>query len=207
MRRFKFPSLVELILMVAALITPSYQFDHEPEHRRQQPNVTDTIQIGRSSASSANYQNELTTSALSAAMSVPYFRASIPMRIYECLCEFSTLRCTKLYVLQKMEERKQWPNTGNITKDFLDQFFGEDEQMGSLITNRYREMSDKDLNKRLVLYFQRFFKNRNIKLRFLPGLMVKIVPSKENKLKISLKKSKNIKRHLNRQSNKILFYF
>lgn len=88
-----------------------------------------------------------------------------------------------------MEDRKQWPNTGNITKDFLNQFFGEDEQMGSLVTDRFREMSDKDLNKRLVLYFQRFFKNRDIKLRFLPGLTVKIVPSKENKLKFSLKKS------------------
>ena len=189
MKRYKFPCHVELVLLVAVLITPSYQFDHQPEQPGQQPNGTDTVQIGRSSASSVEYQNELTSSALSAAMSVPYFRASIPMRIYECLCEFSTLRCTKLYVLQKMEDRKQWPNTGNITKDFLNQFFGEDEQMGSLVTNRFREMSDKDLNKRLVLYFQRFFKNRNIKLRFLPGLMVKIVPSKENKLKFSLKKS------------------
>ncbi|KAH8409845.1 hypothetical protein KR222_009899, partial [Zaprionus bogoriensis] len=115
--------------------------------------------------------------------------SSIPIRIYECLREFSMLRCTKLFVLQKLEERRQMPQTGNLTRDFLDQFFGEETQLGSLIGEKYRQMSEKELNQRLVQSFQRFFKHRDIKLHFLPGMLVKIVPSKENKLKFTLKKA------------------
>ncbi|KAL7728100.1 hypothetical protein ACLKA6_002242 [Drosophila palustris] len=111
------------------------------------------------------------------------------MRIYECLREFSMLRCTKLFVLHKLEERKQLPQTGNLTRDFMEQFFGEETQLGSLIGEKNRQMSDKELNQRLVQNFQRFFKHRDIKLHFLPGMMVKIVPSKENKLKFTLKKA------------------
>lgn len=176
------------VVLVAILLTPSNQAkSQEQSQPGKEPRASDQ---GSRGASSEESKNELTPPTAVTPMSVPYFRASIPMRIYECLREFSTLRCTKLYVLQKMEERKLRPNTGNITKDFLNQFFGEDEQMGSLISDRFRKMSDKDLNKHLVLHFQRFFKNRDIKLHFLPGLMVKIVPSKENKVKFSLKKSK-----------------
>ncbi|KAH8382114.1 hypothetical protein KR009_002025 [Drosophila setifemur] len=123
------------------------------------------------------------------ANSVSYFRASIPMRIYECLREFPMLHCTKLYVLQKMEERRQMPNTGNLTRDFVDQFFGEETQMGSLVSRKYQHMSEKELNQRLVVNFQRFFKHRDLKLHFLKGMLVKIVPSKDNKLKFSLKKA------------------
>ncbi|KAH8359856.1 hypothetical protein KR093_009113, partial [Drosophila rubida] len=118
------------------------------------------------------------------------YGSTIPMRIYECLREFSMLRCTKLFVLQKLEERKQLPQTGNLTRDFMDQFFGEETQLGSLIGDKYRQMSEKELNQRLVKNFQRFFKHRDIKLHFLPGMLVKIVPSKENKLKFTLKKGK-----------------
>ncbi|KAH8312013.1 hypothetical protein KR044_009045, partial [Drosophila immigrans] len=117
------------------------------------------------------------------------YGSTIPMRIYECLREFSMLRCTKLFVLQKLEERRQLPQTGNLTKDFMDQFFGEETQLGSLIADKYRQMSEKELNQRLVKNFQRFFKHRDIKLHFLPGMLVKIVPSKENKLKFTLRKA------------------
>ncbi|KAH8242938.1 hypothetical protein KR032_003147 [Drosophila birchii] len=121
--------------------------------------------------------------------SVSYFRASIPMRIYECLRQFSMLHCTKLYVLQKMEERTKMPSTGNLTRDFMDQFFGEETQMGSLVAKKYLSMSEKELNQRLVVNFQRFFKHRDLKLHFFNGMLVKIVPSKDNKLKFSLKKA------------------
>lgn len=133
--------------------------------------------------------NPLMTGRAQSPNSVSYFRASIPMRIYECLREFSMLHCTKLYVLQKMEERRQMPNTGNLTRDFVDQFFGEETQMGSLVSQKYQHMSEKELNQRLVVNFQRFFKHRDLKLHFLQGMLVKIVPSKDNKLKFSLKKS------------------
>ncbi|XP_017491320.1 PREDICTED: uncharacterized protein LOC108379477 [Rhagoletis zephyria] len=123
--------------------------------------------------------------------SVPYFQASLPMRVYECLRGFSILRCTKLFVLQKLEERKHMRHTGNLTRDFLDQFFDSDDRLGSLINNKYASMSDEKLNQCLVLKFQRFFKHRDIKLHFLPGIMVKIVPSRDNKLSFTLKKSKS----------------
>ncbi|SPP87887.1 uncharacterized protein LOC117589747 [Drosophila guanche] len=123
------------------------------------------------------------------ANSVSYFRASIPMRIYECLRESSMLHCTKLYVLQKMEERRHMASSGNLTRDFLDQFFGEETQMGSLISQKYQQMSEKELNQRLVVNFQRFFKHRDLKLHFLSGMLLKIVPSKDNKLRFSLKKA------------------
>ncbi|EDV49255.1 uncharacterized protein LOC6553204 [Drosophila erecta] len=124
-----------------------------------------------------------------AANSVSYFKASIPMRIYECLREFTMLHCTKLYVLQKMEERRQMPNSGNLTRDFVDQFFGDETHMGSLVGKKYHKMSEKELNQRLVVNFQRFFKHRDLKMHLLPGMLVKIVPSKDNKLKFSIKKA------------------
>uniref|UniRef100_A0A1I8NGP6 Uncharacterized protein n=1 Tax=Musca domestica TaxID=7370 RepID=A0A1I8NGP6_MUSDO len=137
-------------------------------------------------------------------MTVAQFRSSIPMRIYECLRDFSTLRCTKLFVLQKLEERKNWSNTGNLTKDFLNQFFGEEDKMASLISEKFRKLSDKELNKKLVLSLQRFFKNRDIKLQFLPGLMVKVIPSKDNKLKLSFKKKNKQKYDARAQDTSIL---
>uniref|UniRef100_A0A0K8VF43 Uncharacterized protein n=1 Tax=Bactrocera latifrons TaxID=174628 RepID=A0A0K8VF43_BACLA len=124
------------------------------------------------------------------AKSVPYFQASLPVRVYECLRAFSILRCTKLFILQKMEERKAISQTGNLTRDFLDQFFDTEDNVGSLIANKYANMTDEKLNHCLVVRFQRFFKHRDIKLHFLPGVMVKIVPSRDNKLSFTLKKSK-----------------
>lgn len=145
--------------------------------------------LGQEAAAPSEDTNPGMGRSQAATNSVSYFRASIPMRIYECLREFSMLHCTKLYVLQKMEERSRMPSTGNLTRDFLDQFFGEETQMGSLVAKKYQHMSEKELNQRLVVNFQRFFKHRDLKLHFLNGMLVKVVPSKDNKLKFSLKKS------------------
>lgn len=136
------------------------------------------------SASRAHHTDELIKS-------VPYFQAALPMRVYECLRDFSILRCTKLFILQKMEERKTISHTGNLTRDFLDQFFDSADDVGSLIDNKYANMTDEKLSQCLVVRFQRFFKHRDIKLHFLPGVMVKIVPSRDNKLSFTLKKSKS----------------
>ncbi|XP_055848481.1 uncharacterized protein LOC129913704 [Episyrphus balteatus] len=128
---------------------------------------------------------------------VTYHRASTPIRILECITKFSILRCSKLFVLQKMEGRQNYPRSGNLTKDFLDQFFGgDDEELGmeSLIEGKIAEIPDGELTQRVILNFKRFFKNRNIQLHFLPGVKVQIVPSKENKIKVSLKRNK--RRHL-----------
>nr|XP_016943841.2 uncharacterized protein LOC108020233 [Drosophila suzukii] len=145
--------------------------------------------LGQDAVTPSGDLNQTTTGRSQSANSVSYFRASIPMRIYECLRDFTMLHCTKLYVLQKMDERRQMPNSGNLTRDFVDQFFGEETQMGSLVGKKYQKMSEKELNQRLVVNFQRFFKHRDLKLHFLSGMLVKIVPSKDNKLKFSLKKT------------------
>ncbi|XP_016980389.2 uncharacterized protein LOC108045533 [Drosophila rhopaloa] len=166
--------LLGLCLCLCLTFHPSHGHDAVPPSEDLNPNDT-----GRSQ---------------SAANSVSYFKASIPMRIYECLREFSMLHCTKLYVLQKMDERRQLPNSGNLTRDFVDQFFGEETQMGSLVGKKYQKMSEKELNQRLVVNFQRFFKHRDLKLHFLSGMLVKIVPSKDNKLKFSLKKTPKLER-------------
>ncbi|XP_061399850.1 uncharacterized protein LOC133335556 [Musca vetustissima] len=198
---------VELVFLIAAIIAailigPSNQFEESKQQPQsiQQPstivkNHSDTYEVeevangSNTNASSSESRNYFRTPSTSGStMTVKQFRSSIPMRIYECLRDFSTLRCTKLFVLQKLEERKNWTNTGNLTKDFLQQFFGEEEKMGSLISEKFRKLSDKELNKKLVVSLQRFFKNRDIKLQFLPGLMVKVVPSKDNKMKLSFKK-------------------
>ncbi|XP_075150022.1 uncharacterized protein LOC142224103 [Haematobia irritans] len=181
---------VELVFIISCLlIMPSNQFEHEKQ-QEPQPTLPNDSETGsyNNSASSGESRNSKPL------MTVAQFRSSVPMRIYECLRDYPTMRCTKLFVLQKLE-RKNWTNTGNLTKDFLNQFFGEEDHMGSLITERFRKLSDKDLNKKLVVNLQRFFKDRDIRLQFLPGLLVKIIPSKENKVKLSLKKKSKYHHH------------
>ncbi|XP_073818690.1 uncharacterized protein [Musca autumnalis] len=201
--------IVFLIAAVAAiLIRPSNQFEQKQQQIQEPPAIATNEEqangSGNPNASSSESRNYYRSPPTSASMTVTQFRNSIPMRIYECLRDFSTLRCTKLFVLQKLEERKNWTNTGNLTKDFLQQFFGEEDKMGSLISEKFRKLSDKELNKKLVFSLQRFFKNRDIKLQFLPGLMVKVIPSKNNKVKLSFKK-KNKHKHEGRAQDTSIF--
>lgn len=119
----------------------------------------------------------------------PYSTSSIPMRLYECLQNFTMLRCTKTYVLQKLEENPKYIHTDNLRSDFIQQFFGNETVMGSLVDGRFHNMSDKQLNQRLTLSLQRFFKKRDLKFNLMNSLLIKIVPSKENKLKFSLRKA------------------
>ncbi|XP_017474767.1 PREDICTED: uncharacterized protein LOC108365287 [Rhagoletis zephyria] len=186
--------IMAFVIVVFGLIAPTNQerlFDSAPTQA-----ADERSDIRSSSSGNAADGGDSTSFARhteKVVKSVPYFQASLPMRVYECLRGFSILRCTKLFVLQKLEERKHMRHTGNLTRDFLDQFFDSDDRLGSLINNKYASMSDEKLNQCLVLKFQRFFKHRDIKLHFLPGIMVKIVPSRDNKLSFTLKKSKKSK--------------
>ncbi|KAL9892489.1 uncharacterized protein ACN2A1_008033 [Glossina fuscipes fuscipes] len=173
-------------IVVAGVVSePSNPYSQQQQQQQQQQQK-EQRQLTALSSDSKLLQRPYAKRNETIDVLLPYFRASIPMRIFECLRDFTAMRCTKLFVLQKMEERKNWPHTGNLTKDFLDQFFGNEDAMGSLVSERFRQMTDKELNKHLMINLQKFFKNRNIKLRFLPGLMVKIIPSPENKLKLTL---------------------
>ncbi|XP_055381431.1 uncharacterized protein LOC129612010 [Condylostylus longicornis] len=125
--------------------------------------------------------------------SATYIRTSIPLRIFQCIRKLSILRCMKIFLLQKMESKANFTNTGNLTKDFMEQFFNEDKNYPSLTDKRYKNVSDTELTNRLIFHFQKFFKDRDIKLHFIPGVMVQVVPSTENRIKLTVKNNKNVR--------------
>lgn len=131
------------------------------------------------------------------------FHSTIPMRMCECLKRYSVLRCVKHFALQKMVERPVWPSSGNLTKDFLDQFFDSNDHIGSLVSEEYHSMSERELNKRLLINFKKFFHNRDIKFQLLPTVAIKIVSSPENKFQFTLKKSKDFTKFI--QITKFIF--
>ncbi|XP_067623056.1 uncharacterized protein [Eurosta solidaginis] len=183
--------LLMMLLLLLCLITPTNQESlttNAPTHIHNEGSENSSSSNENDSATAARNTNSF-------AKNVPYFQASLTMRVYECLRDFSVSRCTKLFMLQKMEERKNVAHTDNITRDFLNQFFDSDERLGSLINNKFANMSDEQLNKFLILEFQKFFKHRDIKLHILPGVEMKIVPSRNNNLSFALKKGKTPKKH------------
>lgn len=124
--------------------------------------------------------------------SVPYIKTSIPIRIFQCMQHLSILKCMKIFILQRMERTPIYANSGNLTTDFLDQLLTNDNQSnsGHPFDRYYMEMDDGEINERLVKSFQRFFKDREIKLHFIPGMVVRVVPSEENSINLSLKRVK-----------------
>lgn len=134
--------------------------------------------------------------------SVGYVKASIPIRIFQCMQHASILRCVKLFILQRMERTASYANSGNVTADFLDQMLreGNDDDddaadhhahvNGDALVMAYADLADVQLNERLLQSFRRFFRNREIKLYFVPGMVVKVVPSPVNYLNFSVRKGK-----------------
>ncbi|XP_055698095.1 uncharacterized protein LOC129798778 [Phlebotomus papatasi] len=123
--------------------------------------------------------------------SITYIRASIPMKIFRCMKRYNIVRCMKLFLLQRMERNlpKNLGNTGNITGDFLDHILMRDSDDKFDFEANYTNLHDHEIDTRLINTIQRFFANREIKLHFIPGMVVKVRPSKENQLELSLKKA------------------
>lgn len=123
---------------------------------------------------------------------VSYVKASIPIRIFQCMQRLNILKCMKIFILQRMERTSIYLNSGNVTADFLDQILVNSEQeknYGDDIFDKFHlQMSDTEINERLLKSFQRFFKDREIKLHFIPGMVVKVVPSQENTINLSFKR-------------------
>lgn len=124
-----------------------------------------------------------------------YVKTSIPIRIFQCMQRLNILKCMKIFILQRMERSPIYPNTGNITADFLDQILtinqnnSEDGSMNEETLDKYYlQMSEVEINERLLKSFQRFFHDREIKLHFIPGMVVKVVPNEENAINLSLKR-------------------
>lgn len=123
-----------------------------------------------------------------------YVKTSIPIRIFQCMQRLNILKCMKIFILQRME--RTTINTGNVTADFLDQILSNgpngdgDASYDDILDKYYLQMSDPELNDRLQKSFQRFFHDREIKLHFIPGMVVKVVPNAENAINLSLKRGK-----------------
>lgn len=122
--------------------------------------------------------------------SMAYVKASIPVKIFQCLQRLNILRCMRIFILQRME-RTSMVTTGNLTADFLDRILATDDSDDrNLWDSELAKLTDLQLNGRLQQAFQTFFNNREIKLYFVPGMVVKVVPSTDNYLNFTIKKSK-----------------
>jgi hypothetical protein len=121
--------------------------------------------------------------------SVAYVKASLPNQIYRCVQKFNLLRCLKYFVLLRLESRDHnIPETEKSTSEFLGNILKNEQSLPHEIPEELLSLEEDALNKRLTEGFQRFFKNRPIMLRFIPNVLVKIVPSKSNDLEFSLKR-------------------
>lgn len=125
-----------------------------------------------------------------------YVKTSIPIRIFQCMQRLNILKCMKIFILQRME-RTPTLKSGNITADFLDQILANnqlnnerDPAHDDILDKYYLQMPENEINERLLKSFQRFFHDREIKLHFVPGMVVKVVPNEENSINLSLKRGK-----------------
>lgn len=124
-----------------------------------------------------------------------YVKTAIPIRIFQCMQRLNILKCMKIFILQRMERSPIYPNTGNVTTDFLDQILSNNQNNSDdstineeTLDKYYLQMSEVEINERLLKSFQRFFHDREIKLHFIPGMVVKVVPNEENAINLSLKR-------------------
>lgn len=120
---------------------------------------------------------------------VAYVKASLPTQIFRCIQKFNLLRCLKYFVLLRLEARDYHiPETEQGTSEFLGSILKSEQNLPQEIPESLLKMDETELNQRLTEGFQRFFKNRPIMLRFIPNMLVKIVPSKSSDLEFSIKK-------------------
>lgn len=130
-----------------------------------------------------------------------YVKTSIPIRIFKCMQRMNLLKCMKIFILQRMERTPIYRNSGNVTADFLDQILSNGQNTSTnhhadgppseeILDKYYLQMTEVEINERLLKSFQRFFHDREIKLHFIPGMVVKVVPNEENAINLSLKRGK-----------------
>lgn len=135
--------------------------------------------------------NHISTEQRNDDNSVAYVKASIPIQIFQCMQQLNILKCMKIFILQRMERNGLNVNSGNVTADFINQLLTNPKDIrDNIFDKHYVQMSETEINDRLLKSFQNFFKNREIKLHFIPGMTVKVVPSAENTINLSLKKGK-----------------
>lgn len=130
-----------------------------------------------------------------------YVKTSIPIRIFKCMQRMNLLKCMKIIILQRMERTPMYRNSGNVTADFLSQILSNGQNASAdsngdgtlseeILEKYYLQMTELEINERLLKSFQRFFHDREIKLHFIPGMVVKVVPNEDNAINLSLKRGK-----------------
>lgn len=126
-----------------------------------------------------------------------YVKTSIPTRIFRCMQRLNLLKCMKIFILQRMERSPMYRNSGNLTSDFLDQILSYNQNNSDdgtineeVLDKYYLQMTEVEINERLLKSFQRFFHDREIKLHFIPGMVVNVVPNEDNAINLSLKRGK-----------------
>lgn len=121
--------------------------------------------------------------------STKYIRQSSPFRIFECMTRSPLLRCLKLFAWIKLEQFPLQSSSGNLTQDFMAQFLSREENFPSLVDKRLDTFSENEITKKLVYYLRSFFKNRELKVNFVPGIIFHFTPNMDNNLKMSITKS------------------
>lgn len=178
----------------------SYDDIVAPNHIIETTNDSVNEQSSSSSSSAQQQQQQRQHETISQTDEnlLAYVKTSIPMRIFKCMQRLNILKCMKIFILQRMERTPHYVNSGNLTVDFLDQLLtinpndeGNDSVHDDTIDTFYLQMTEIDLNERLLKSFQRFFHNREIKLHFIPGMVVKVVPNEMNAINLTLKRGKN----------------
>lgn len=120
--------------------------------------------------------------------SIAYVKASIPTILFKCITRLSILKCIKIFFVQRLTDTITIRNSGNVTADFLNQLLAKEQGRWDILDKKYINMSDDELNGQLLSCFQKFFKNREIQLHFIPGVMVKLVASNTNSFSLAIKK-------------------
>lgn len=114
-------------------------------------------------------------------------KGSIPSQIYRCIQRHNLLRCLKFFVLMRVESR-DYSFNGNSTMDFLGSILKSENNLPSHIPDAIVRLSDDELDDRLQEGIQKFYKDRPIRLHFIPNMLVKVIPVRGNDLEISLKR-------------------
>lgn len=121
--------------------------------------------------------------------SLTAIKASLPTQLWRCVTKFNVLRCLKFFVLLRLETRDLHAQEGVVqTSDFLTSILRNENNLPKEIPESIINLEDEELNKRILDGVQSLFKEREVMLRFIPNMLVKIVPSKTNDLELSLKK-------------------
>ncbi|XP_063708927.1 uncharacterized protein LOC134837479 [Culicoides brevitarsis] len=94
---------------------------------------------------------------------------------------------------ERLEQTRLHKNTGNAATDFLNYVINSDDSKISFnFFEKYSDLNDTYLMNQLSKSFENFFEGRNIILQSVPGIVIKVVPKRNNLFQIEYKNESNI---------------